>query len=195
VTNSANAEMFVLDSPYEVARWRPLAHWAMFIPHAIIQNGLRALAGAAALIYWLALIFTGRLNRGLYGILAMSERYSQRANGFLVGFTETYAPFDFDMGATDNQAYPPIRVNLPEPSDTTPRTAAFNILLAIPHYIVLALFIVAAFIVLIIGWFAVLFTGAWPQGMRDFLVKFNNYYLRVWAYVTMVHTSYPRFGL
>ncbi len=26
----------------------------------------------------------------------------------------------------------------------------------------------------LIGWFAVLFTGAWPQGMRGFLVQVSN---------------------
>ncbi len=195
MTNSAHTEMLVVDSPYEVARWRPLAHWAMFIPHAIILGALRNVNGVVFVIYWLALIFTGRLNRGMYGMLAMYERYSHRASGFLVGFTENYAPFDFEMGAVDNQAYPVIRVNLPEPPDTTPRTAAFNLFLAFPHDIVLAFIGIAAFMVLIIGWFAVLFTGAWPRGMRDFLVRFGNYYLRVWAYTTMVYTTYPRFGL
>jgi hypothetical protein len=68
-------------------------------------------------------------------------------------------------------------------------------LLAIPHYIVLAVFGIAAAVVVIIGWFAVIFTGAWPPALRDFLVRFANYWLRVWAYVTMVQTAYPRFGL
>ena len=48
---------------------------------------------------------------------------------------------------------------------------------------------------MIAGWFAVLFTGAWPRAMRDFLVRLGNYGLRVWAYVVMAVTDYPRFGL
>ena len=97
--------------------------------------------------------------------------YEMRAGGFLLGCTEIYAPFDFDTRAGDNGAYLPIRVNLPEPPESTPRVAALNFILAIPHYIVLLVFGIAAFVVAIIGWFAVLFTGAWPQAMRDFLVK------------------------
>ena len=128
-------------------------------------------------------------------VLALFERYNHRSRSFLVGFSGQYAPFDFDMGSADNGAYPPIKVNLPEVPESTPRTAALNFLLAIPHYIVLLIIAIAVFIVLIIGWFAVLATGAWPRTMRDFLVRFTNYWLRVWAYVTMVHTSYPRFGL
>ena len=125
----------------------------------------------------------------------MEERYGHRADGFLIGYSETYAPFDFDMGARDDGAYPPVKVTLPEPPATTSRWAALNVLLAIPHYFVLALFMVAAVFVVIAGWFAVLFTGAWPRAMRDFLVRLGNYGLRVWAYVVMAVTDYPRFGL
>ena len=194
-TPAGPSEMLVVDSPYEVARWRPLVNWVLYIPHSIVLYPLRAVASAVWFINWVILIFTGRLNAGLYGFMAMYERYNQRAAGFLFGFSEDYAPFDFGMGPADNQAYPPVRVTLPEVPEATPRTAAFNFLLAIPHYIVIALIGIGAFFVLLAGWFAVIVTGAWPQGMRDFLVRFGNYCLRIWAYAAMVTTSYPRFGL
>jgi len=56
-------------------------------------------------------------------------------------------------------------------------------------------YFIGAVVVAIIGWFAVLFTGKWPQGMRGFLVRVSNYYYRVWTYVTMVENKYPKFGL
>ena len=191
----AEPDLLVVDSPYEVARWRPLVHWVLFIPHGIILYVLRAVAGVIGFIYWVALIFTGRLHPGMYGMLTMYERYNARATGFLLGYSETYAPFDFGLGPRDNGAYPPIRLELPEPPESTPRSAAFNWFLAIPHYLVIAIIGIAAAVVAIVGWFAVLFTGAWPSGMRDFLVRFANYYYRVWIYVVMVETRYPRFGL
>ena len=58
----------------------------------------------------------------------------------------------------------------------------------------LAVYAIGAVVVRTIGWFSVLFTGRWPVAMRDWLVRFPNYYYRVWAFVTMVHTEYPRFG-
>ena len=185
----------VVDSPYEVANWRPLVHWAMYIPHYIISYVLQIVARVVFIIYWFILVFTGKLNRGLYDLMAMYERYNTRASGFLVGFSEVYPPFDFASGPHDNNAYPPIRLNLPEPPETVSRVAALNWILAIPHYIVVAIFGIGAAVVAIVGWFAVLFTGAWPSGMRDFLVRFENYYFRVWTYVTMVENDYPKFGL
>jgi len=128
-------------------------------------------------------------------MVVMYERYNARASGFLVGYSEIYPPFDFGTTSADNDAYPPVRLTLPAVPESVPRSAALNLFKAIPHYIVLAIFFIGAAVVAIIAWFAVLFTGKWPQGMRAFLVRVSNYYYRVWAYVTMVENDYPKFGL
>lgn len=185
----------VVDSPYEIANWRPLAHWAMYIPHAIVLYFLAIVAQAMFVVYWLIVLFTGRPNPSLYRVLVMYERYNTRASGFLVGFTEQYAPFDFHGDPADNGGYPPIRLDLPAPPETVSRVKLLNPILAIPHFIVFALIAIAAMVVAVIGWFAVLFTGRWPEDMRAFLVRVTNYYYRIWTYVAMVDNDYPRFGL
>lgn len=185
----------VVESPYELARWRPLVNWVLYIPHAIILEALQILARAVFFIYWLMLVFTGKLHSGLYGMMAIYERYNARAGGFLIGYSETYPPFDFDTGTVDDIAYPPIRLTLPSVPESVPRSAALNLFKAIPHYFVLLVYFVGAAAVAIAGWFVVLFTGKWPQGMRAFLIRVSNYYYRVWTYVTMVENTYPKFGL
>jgi Domain of unknown function (DUF4389) len=185
----------VVESPYELARWRPLVNWVLYIPHAIILNALQVLARAVFFVYWLMLIFTGKLHPGLFGVMAMYERYNARASGFLVGYSELYPPFDFNNNTADNNAYPPVRLELPAVPQSVPRSAALNVFKAIPHFVVLIVYFIGAAAVAVIGWFAVLFTGAWPRGMRGFLVRVANYYFRVWTYVTMVDNGYPKFGL
>jgi uncharacterized membrane protein YecN with MAPEG domain len=170
-------------------------NWVLYIPHAIILYGLQVLARAVFLIYWLMLLVTGKLHPGLYGMMVVYERYNARASGFLVGWSETYPPFEFGTDPADNGSYPAVRLNLPAVPESVPRSAALNVLAAIPHYIVLMIFLVGAAVVAVIGWFAVLFTGAWPHGMRDYLVRVSNYQYRIWTYVTMVDNSYPKFGL
>ena len=184
-----------VDSPYEVANWRPLVHWVLYIPHAIVLYVLQLAAEVLFVLYWLIVIVTGKPNRGLYGVLALYERYNARATGFLLGYTERYAPFDFDMGTTDNGVYPPVRLDLPEPPAEVSRVKALNLFLAIPHYIVFMVFGIGAFFALIVAWFAVLFTGRWPDGLRAFVIRVANYYYRIWTYVVMVDNEYPRFGL
>ena len=112
-----------------------------------------------------------------------------------MGFSQSYPPFAFNTGADDDNSYPGVTLNLPAPPASTPRSNLFNWILAIPHYIVLWVLSIGAFVVLILGWFAVLILGRWPRGMRDFLVRLTNYNYRVWVYTAMVETSYPKFGL
>jgi len=195
VTMDQGPQYLTVDSPHELARWRPLVNWVLYIPHGIIIYGLQILARVVFFVYWVMFVFTGRLHRGLYGVMVMYERYNARAGGFLCGFSEQYPPFDFSADTDDNDAYPPIRLRLPAVPETAPRGAALNIIKAIPQFVVLFFYFVAAAVVAVVGWFAVLFTGAWPQGMRSFLVRVSNYQYRVWTYVTMVDNDYPKFGL
>ena len=66
---------------------------------------------------------------------------------------------------------------------------ALNVILAIPHYVVLFFYAITAIVVAVIGWFTVLFTGRWPQGMRYYLVRVSNDRCRAYLYTTMVNTS------
>jgi hypothetical protein len=68
--------------------------------------------------------------------------------------------------------------------------------LAIPHYIVLIFLNIALFVVVIIAWFAILFTGRYPRGMFDFVVGVVRWDLRVAAYAFLLVTDrYPPFSL
>jgi hypothetical protein len=69
-------------------------------------------------------------------------------------------------------------------------------LLAIPHYIVLFFLWIAAIVVVIIAWFAILFTGRYPRGMFDFVQGVIRWGARVVAYAFVLVTDrYPPFAL
>jgi hypothetical protein len=68
--------------------------------------------------------------------------------------------------------------------------------LAIPHYIVLALLAIAAIFCVIMAWFAILFTGRYPPALFDFVVGVFRWWLRVAAYAFLLTTDqYPPFRL
>jgi hypothetical protein len=68
--------------------------------------------------------------------------------------------------------------------------------LVIPHLIVLFFLNIAAFVVVIVAWFAILFTGHYPRGIFDFVEGVIRWYNRVVAYAFILATDqYPPFRL
>ncbi len=74
-------------------------------------------------------------------------------------------------------------------------TTFFRLLLAIPHFFLLALFGIVMFFVVIIAWFALLFTGRWPVGLYTLTAGFLRYYTRVSAYTWLLVDPYPPFSI
>jgi len=68
-------------------------------------------------------------------------------------------------------------------------------LLAIPHFVVLFFLFIAAYVVLVIGFFAVLFTREWPEGMFNYVVGVHRWAFRVIAYTDLMVDPYPPFTL
>lgn len=69
-------------------------------------------------------------------------------------------------------------------------------LLAISHYVVLAFLWVATVVVVIVAWFAIVFTGRYPRGMFDFVEGVIRWHNRVIAYAFLLVTDvYPPFRL
>jgi uncharacterized protein DUF4389 len=68
--------------------------------------------------------------------------------------------------------------------------------LAIPHYIVLFFLYLAGLVVLVIAWFAILFTGRFPRGMFEFIEGIIRWTNRVTVYALVLVTDrYPPFRL
>jgi hypothetical protein len=54
---------------------------------------------------------------------------------------------------------------------------------------------VAEGVVLVIAFFAGLFTGRWPAGLRHFTLGVLRWWLRVEAYLLLLTDQYPPFAL
>ena len=74
-------------------------------------------------------------------------------------------------------------------------TVAFRIILAIPQFIVLGFVGIAAFVVVVIGWFAALIMGRLPEWAHAFLCGVARWYTRVGAYMFLLTDRYPPFSL
>jgi Domain of unknown function (DUF4389) len=70
----------------------------------------------------------------------------------------------------------------------------FRFFLVIPHQIVLWFYSIAAIVVVVIAWFAILFTGRYPSGMFGFVTGFVRYASRVNCYLFLVTDRFPPIG-
>ncbi len=187
---------FSFDPPERVANWRPLVNWLLGIPHLIILNVLQTVSQVVGLISWFAIVFTGNLPEGLATFQAMYLRYMLRTYTYVGFLREEYPPFSFTTATSDPGDDPRVRVEVePQLTDRNRLTAFFRIVLVIPHVIVLVVLTIAAAVVTLIAAFAVLFTGHWPTGMRDFVINVNRWSLRVQAYFLLLTDAYPPFAL
>jgi hypothetical protein len=187
---------FRFDLPEKVANWRPLVHWLLVIPHFVVIYVLRFVAQLLSVVSWFIILFTGSLPEGIANFQAMYLRYGLRMGTYLAFLREEYPPFSFATSAADPGDDPRVRVDVvPALTGRNRLTVGFRIILAIPQLIVVALLGIAAFVVVIIGFFAVLFTGRWPAGLRDFLLGYGRWSGRVEAYTLLLTDQYPPFSL
>lgn len=183
------------DAPAEVANWRPIVHWVLAIPHLVIANVLGNIADVLAVVSWFSILFTGKLPAGIANFQCMVLRYETRTYSYALWLRESYPPFEFDMAAAD-PGTDPVRIEItPQLEDRNRLTVGLRILWIIPIAIFSAVVAIAAMFVLIAAFFAVLFTGRWPDGMRRFVIGWARLSVRVNAYGRLLIDDYPPFSL
>jgi len=178
-----------------ITRWRPLVQWVLAIPHLLIVWALRSLRQVLTLISLFAVLFTKRIPRPLFDVIVMTYRYEWRAMSFVVFMHQDYPPFDFDLSSEDDGVEPHTSLRLTYPEHLERWKPLYKWFLAIPQYFVLAGLAIAACLGIVVGFFAVLVTGEYPEGIRDFIVSSYRYALRVEAYVGFLTDRYPPFNL
>ena len=185
-----------IDRADRIANWRPIVQWLLAIPHFIVLSFLNLVAEVVSIIGWFAIVFTGKLPEGLANLVCLYVRYNNRAVAYAGFLREEYPPFTFETVPADPGTYPPVRTGfVPELEDRNRLTVGFRFILVIPQLIVLSVLGLLAFLVFVLAFFAVLFTGRWPEGLRTFVVGVMRWSTRVTAYFYLLTDEYPPFSL
>lgn len=139
----------------------------------------------------LMILFRQRYPRWWFDFALQLTRFSTRVGAYAALLTDQYP------STVEEQA---VHLELDYPEDVERDLNRWlplvKWLLAIPHFIVLFFLFIGAFVSVVIAWFAILFTGRYPQGLFDYVVGVGRWALRVQAYATLLLTDrYPPFSL
>jgi hypothetical protein len=145
-----------------------------------------ALFGATLLM----ILFKKRYPRWWFDFNLELARFTARVGAYAVLLTDTYPSTVEHQDIALDIDYPDAEHDLMR---GLPLVKWF---LAIPHYIVLFFLAIGVFFVVIVSWFAILFTGRYPRGLFDYVVGVGRWALRVNAYAFLLVTdTYPPFSL
>jgi hypothetical protein len=189
-----------------------LIKWLLAIPHFIALFFLWIAFAVVSVIAFFAILLTARYPRGLFdfnvGVLRWSWRvgfYSYSALG-----TDQYPPFTLK----DDPEYP-ARLEVEYPASLSRGLVLVKWwLLALPHYLVVAVFAGGAWaawtgagpewmfssgglvgLLVVFAGVVLLFTGRYPSSLYDFVLGMNRWVYRVGAYAALMTDSYPPFRL
>jgi len=138
----------------------------------------------------LLIVFRQKYPRWWFDWNIAVARFATRVGAYLALLRDEYPSTDEEQAVHFEVTYPDASVDL---NRWLPLVKWF---LAIPHYIVICFLSIAAFVIVIVAWFAILFTGRYPRGMFDFVVGVIRWYLRVMSYAFLLTTDdYPPFRL
>jgi Domain of unknown function (DUF4389) len=93
----------------------------------------------------------------------------------------------------DAPAPHPIHLVVTDDLERSRLTVFFRLLLAIPLFLWLAIWGIAAYLSVIVAWFAGLVMGRVPDGLHNFLAAFLRFETHVSAYFSIAANPYPSF--
>jgi hypothetical protein len=106
-----------------------------------------------------------------------------------------YASPGGPAASTVQEELAPVLVAFAGPAPQSRPTVLIRALMVIPHVVVLWALAIAAYVVVIIGWFGALFTGRLPGFAADFLTGFVRWQARVFGYAILLTDVYPPFTM
>jgi hypothetical protein len=161
---------------------------ALAIPHLVWLSLWGILALVTVVINWFAVLFTGIPAQWAHRFLAAYLRYQTHVFAFLYLVAN---PFPGFVGAAGSY---PVELHVAERARQNRWTAFFRLVLAFPALLLAGVFSQVLLVVAVLGWFAGLFTGEMPLGLRNLGAFALRYTAQAYGYVFLLTGAYPYSG-
>lgn len=158
------------------------------VPHLVWLTLWGILALLAAIASWFATLATGTSPESLHRFLAAYLRYQLHVGAFLYLVGNPFPGFAGTEGTY------PVELRVAGRTAQNRWVVFFRLALALPALLLAAAYGSLLFVVAVLGWFAALFTGRMPLGLRNAGAMGLRYTAQLYGYLFLVTDSYPYSG-
>ena len=144
-----------IDYPESSNRLTAFFRIILAIPIIILSIGIVYAQMSMAIAVLLMVLFRRRYPRWWFDFNLGALRFDTRINAYVGLMQDAYPSTDEDQSVSLDVEYP---------ENLNRWMPLVKWLLAIPHYIVLYVLSIISLVLMVIAWFAILFTGRYPRG-------------------------------
>lgn len=158
------------------------------------SSGVGGIAAVCAILGWFAAVGLGRMPLGIRNLAAYGLGYSAQAYSYLLLLTDRYPNSDPD-GLGPTWALPAHPVTLVQDDDgrRSRLTVFFRLLLAIPHFVWIVLWTIAAVFAAFANWLVALVRGRSAEPLHRFLTAYIRYSTHLSAFAFLIANPFPGF--
>lgn len=163
------------------------------LPHLFILSFLTIWSAILTFIAFWSILFTGRYPESMYEFQVKLIRWNTRVNARLNNLADGYPAFG--LNAEDEHTV----VDMPYPEKLDRGVLLLKVFFGffyvlIPHGFILLFRTLATLVLIFLSWWAVLFTGSYPQSWHEFNVGTFRWGFRVNNYINLLTDEYPPFS-
>lgn len=176
--------------PDRMSRLSTFFRGFLLIPIALVLGLLQYLITIALMLGWMTVFWRKKYPMWLFHGLSGAFDYTARAWSYGALLTDQFPSFSREQSMVSLDFDDP-----PSGYLSRWRVLFWKGILLVPHMVVLQFLTMAVFVVTVLAWFGILFTGNYPRGMFQFSVGVQRWYHRVVAYFASFNDRYPPYAL
>lgn len=163
------------------------------LPHGFLLIFMSIASSIVGIINFWSILITGKMIRSMFDFQLNLMRWSLRVSARSMNLCDGYPAF----GMTHNDTDVVLDIEYPEASNRVSvlLRAMFGIFyVLLPHAFILFFLQIGTMFVRMIAFWAVLFTGKYPEGMHAYMVGVIRWNVRVNAFMSYLTDTYPPFS-
>ncbi|MEP7367709.1 MAG: DUF4389 domain-containing protein [Acidobacteriota bacterium] len=176
--------------PPALSRWKTLLRLVLAIPLMVTATLVTYLIYMGLLIGWTTVFWRKKYPDWLFRGVGGAMGYIARTFAYISLLTDKYPSFSQEDNPVTLEFDPP-----PSGQLSRWRVLFWKYLLLLPMGVVLSFLALAGFVVTVLAWFAILFTGHYPRGLFQFSVGIQRWHWRMYSYMASFNDRYPPYAL